>query len=77
MAKGYAGYIMQEWRKLEKELLLDAYMKQNCKDDSEDLDLFEDIEFKEDEVTTINSVYSVQGQSDEFHIPALEGIKEQ
>ena len=51
MAKGYAGYIMEEWRRLEEELLLDAYMKQNCKDDSdsEDKGLFENVTFKQKE----------------------------
>lgn len=50
MAKGYAGYISQGWKILEKELLLDAYMKQNCNVESEDLDLFEDVTFKEDKI---------------------------
>ena len=51
MANGYVGYINQGWKILEKELLLDAYMKQNCNDPSEDLDLFEDVAFKEDKIT--------------------------
>lgn len=49
MAKGYAGYISQGWKILEQELLLDACMKQNCNVESEDLDLFEDVIFKEDD----------------------------
>ncbi len=50
MAKGYVGYINQGWKILEKELLLDVYMKQNCNDESEDLDLFEDIDFVEEKI---------------------------
>lgn len=54
MAKGYVGYINQEWKKLEQKLLLDACLKQDCNDPSEDLDLFEDIAFEEDyQETTI------------------------
>lgn len=49
MAKGYAGYISQGWKILEQELLLDACMKQNCNVESEDLDLFEDVIFKDDD----------------------------
>lgn len=48
MAKGYVAYINQEWKKLEQELLLDACLKLDCRDPEEDLDLFEDITFKED-----------------------------
>lgn len=48
MAKGYVAYINQEWKKLEQELLLDAYLKLDCSDPSEDLDLFEDVTFEED-----------------------------
>ena len=50
MAKGYVGYINQGWKILEKELLLDVYMKQNCNDESEDLDLYEDVAFKEEKI---------------------------
>lgn len=52
MAKGYVGYINQVWKKLEQQLLLDAYLKQDCNDPSEDLDLFEDIAFEEDHQET-------------------------
>lgn len=48
MAKGYVAYINQEWKKLEQQLLLDAYLKQDCNDPEEDLGLFEDITFEED-----------------------------
>lgn len=54
MAKGYVAYINQELKKLEQELLLDAYLKLDCNDPSEELDLFEDITFEEDlQETTI------------------------
>lgn len=54
MAKGYVAYTNQVWKKLEQELLLDAYLKLDCSDPSEDLDLFEDIAFEEDyQETTI------------------------
>lgn len=52
MAKGYVAYINQAWKKLEQQLLLDAYLKQDCNDPSEDLDLFEDIAFEEDHQET-------------------------
>lgn len=51
MAKGYVAYINQEWKKLEQQLLLDAYLKQDCNDPEEDLYLFEDVAFKEDKIT--------------------------
>lgn len=51
MAKGYVGYINQEWKKLEQQLLLDAYLKQDCNDPEEDLDLFEDVTFNEATIT--------------------------
>lgn len=50
MAKGYSGYINYQWKRLQKELLLDACLKLNWKDPSEDLDLFEEVIFKEDKI---------------------------
>ena len=59
MAKGYVGYINQVWKKLEQQLLLDAYLKQDCNDPSEDLDLLEDIAFEEDhQLYIINEKYT-------------------
>lgn len=48
MAKGYAEEIRLEWEEFEQELLIDAYLKLGCNDPEEDLDLFEDVTFKED-----------------------------
>lgn len=45
---------MEEWRKLEEEFLLDACMKQNCKDESQDKDLFEKVTFKENEIREVS-----------------------
>lgn len=59
MAKGYVAYINQEWKKLEQQLLLDAYLKLDCNDPSEDLDLFEDIAFMEDDKITEERKYEV------------------
>lgn len=44
MAKGFAGYIMEEHRKLEEELLLDAYLKLENKNYSEDDMLYEKVD---------------------------------
>lgn len=59
MAKGYVAYINQEWKKLEQELLLDACLKLDCRDPEEDLDLFEDITFMEDDKITEERKYEV------------------